>query len=100
MSVIEDECEITEQRFLELKEKQSPLSHPVLKRRHTFSYGGGVIEIDVYPNWKKTAILETELTDRSKRIELPDFIRVVKEVTGEKAYSNAAMSMQFPTELL
>lgn len=99
MSVIEDEQSINTERFLELKSKIKKGTAPVLKSRHTFEYKGQVFEIDVYPNWKRTCIMETELPDRSTEVEMPEFIQIVSEVTGEKKYSNASMAASFPQEL-
>ena len=61
-------------------------------------YGGQLFEIDVYPAWKNTAIMETELDDREREVEIPTFIEIIREVTGYKAYSNASMSKSFPKE--
>ena len=59
-----------------------------------------LFEIDVYPEWKKTAIMETELDSRERTVEFPDFIDIVKDVTGDKSYSNRGMSHIFPKEQL
>ncbi len=99
MSVTEIEGEITEQRFVQLSENIKQDTRPVLKTRHTFLYGNQIFEIDVYPQWKNTAIMETELDSRERRVEIPPFIHIIREVTGNKAYSNAAMSKSFPPEI-
>ena len=39
-----------------------------------------------------------ELSDRETSVTHPSFIRVVREVTGIREYSNAAMSKHFPKE--
>ena len=44
----------------------------------------------------KEVLAELEAT--LSEIEMPDFIHVVREVTGIRAYSNAAMSRSFPGE--
>ena len=51
-----------------------------------------------HPEWKNTAILETELSDRDTVVKFPDFIKIVADVTGDKRYSNASMSRSFPEE--
>ena len=73
-------------------------TQPINKLRHTFIYEGQIFEIDVYPQWKSTAIMETELDDPKKEVKIPSFINIVREVTGNKAYSNAGMSRRFPKE--
>jgi CYTH domain-containing protein len=100
MSVYEDEREISEGEYLDLLAKRKQDTVTLRKTRHTFDYLGQIFEIDVYPEWRKSAILETELGSRETVVEFPDFIRIIKEVTGEKKYSNAAMSREFPKELV
>ena len=100
MSAIEEESKISEKEFSTLSENIRKGSRPLAKCRHTFLYSGQIFEIDVYPEWKKSAIMETELSSREEQVIFPSFIRVIKEVTGERAYSNSAMSTAFPEEIL
>jgi CYTH domain-containing protein len=99
MSASETECEISEERFLSLKERIAKGTVAILKSRHTFSYLGHVFEIDVYPAWKNTCIMEVEMESREEKISFPPFIEIVADVTGEKRYSNASMSRSFPEEI-
>ena len=99
MSAYEDECEITESEFLALRENIDPDTTPIIKTRHTFVYQSQLFEIDVYPNWQSCAIMETELPSEDTVVEIPSFIKIIKEVTGIKAYSNASMSRVFPKEI-
>ena len=71
----------------------------VAKASLDVSDGEHTVEIDIYPEWDSTAILEVELRSRDEQISLPDFIKILKEVTGDKRYSNASMSRTFPEEL-
>ena len=96
----EHEREITESEFASLATQILDGTHPVSKVRHTFLYRGALFELDVYPEWKQTAIMETELDSRDTALERPDFIEIVKEVTGDKSYSNRAMAQHFPAEQL
>ena len=100
MSVTEIEGEISEERYTELSHLIADGTSPVIKTRHTFIYKGQLFEIDVYPQWENTAIMETELEDREVQVEFPQFIEILLEVTGDKAYSNAAMSRSFPAEII
>lgn len=98
MSAYEDEREISKEEFLLLAEKKDEKTLPIHKVRHTFVYLGQLFEIDVYPQWKNTAILETELKTRETEVKFPEFINIIRDVTGDKRYSNAGMSRAFPTE--
>ena len=92
MSAEEMEREISEAEYLGLKKKIRPGSRPIIKTRYAFFYNNQSYEIDVYPFWERTAMLELELEDRDKKIEFPSAIRVIREVTGERKYSNSSMA--------
>ena len=98
ISAVEIETEIDSARFSELAATPLGATRPITKRRHTFVYLGQLFEIDVYPEWQSTAIMETELADERAVAQMPPFITVVREVTGDKRYSNASMSHSFPEE--
>ena len=100
VSAIEDEREISAAEYENLAKNIKHGTTPVQKTRHTFVYEGQLFEIDVYPSWKCTAIMETELDSRDKTVEIPDFIEIVADVTENKSYSNRGMSQSFPEEQL
>ena len=100
MSVFEDEKEISVGEYNKLLTARMDGTVTLTKTRHTFIYKGQTFEVDVYPEWTKSAILETELDSREREVEFPAFVRVIAEVTGEKKYSNASMSHKFPDELI
>ena len=58
-------------------------------------------ELDIYPFSEKLAILELELENPSQEIHFPDYINVIKEVSDDGRYSNAALSKAgtFPAEI-
>ena len=98
MSAIEDERELSLEEYELLLKNADPASHPIHKVRHVFTYQNQVFEIDVYPEWQNNAILETELDTKEKTVEFPPFIEIISDVTGNRRYSNAAMSRAFPEE--
>lgn len=98
MSVREREREISENEFMALSKNIAEGTRPLKKIRYTFDFSNQTFELDVYPEWKSTAIMETELKSRDEMVEMPDFITIIREVTGERAYSNASMSRNFPKE--
>ena len=98
MSVLEDEREISEDSYNEKSALIDEGLTPVIKVRHTFRYLDFTVEIDVYKEWERCCILEVELKSEDTRLTLPDFIKVVCEVTGVKDYSNHSMAKCFPKE--
>ncbi len=53
---------------------------------------GQYLEIDVYPTSDKYAILEVEFSSEEDELVVPDFIKVIKEVTGDEAYYNSSIA--------
>ncbi len=98
MSSHEDEALIDEARFNELAADMAEGTSAVKKTRHTFKHGEHTFEIDIYPTWHNTCIMEVELDDEGEKISMPDIVRLVREVTGDKKYSNASMARLFPKE--
>ena len=98
MSCEETEREISGEEYLALTERRDESRTPIEKRRVIFRFGDQLFEVDLYPGWKKTCILETELRSRGERPPFPAFLRVIREVTGVKGYSNADMAKAFPKE--
>lgn len=98
MSSVESEREISENEFLKLSEGIEAGSHPIKKTRLTFEYMSKIFEIDIYPEWKKTCILEVELQGEGEDIDFPNFIKIISDVTGKREYSNHRMAFEFPNE--
>ena len=97
-SSTEMEREISPDEFTALNALALADRKPIHKTRHIFTYKNQLFEIDVYPEWQKTAIMETELDSADMEVEFPSFIKIVRDVTGAKKYSNAGMSKDFPKE--
>ena len=57
-------------------------------------------EIDIYPFSQNTAICEIELASEDETFEMPKYVKVIKEVTDDKRFSNYAFSKQIPEEML
>ena len=100
LSSFEDEREISEAEYDILLAEIRPDSRTLRKTRRVVRVGDVDFEIDEYPEWERTCIMETELKSREEQVAMPEFIRVIAEVTGNKAYTNAAMSVKFPDELI
>lgn len=100
MSSLEREEEISAERFDALALERREGSEPVIKRRITFSFEGQLFEVDIYPQWHRSCIMELELPSRETEIRWPPFITLVADVTGKKEYSNSSMSARFPDELV
>lgn len=94
MSRIEIESEITKEEydnFLMMPHRGNTL----LKTRYIIHMNNLKYEIDVYPFWEETAILEIELKSEDEKYEIPDFIEILGDVTGNKDYSNNSLSNKY-----
>jgi len=85
---IEREREIEKTEYERLLTEADPSMHTLKKYRYCIPHGDFVCEIDVYPDISDWAVLEIELRDEAQQINLPTFVKVIREVTGEKEYSN------------
>lgn len=98
MSHIENEREIPPEEYARLLRRADPARRTIEKRRYTLPWEGHVFEIDVYPFWKRQAVMEVELKDESEAAPLPPSVEVLRELTGDRAYSNAALALSVPRE--
>lgn len=89
---VELEKEISEEEYRAYLEHRDPSRHTIVKTRYAFPYEGHTAEVDIYPFWTDRAILETELEDEGDIARLPPFIRYLREVTEDPAYTNAALA--------
>lgn len=65
---------------------------PIEKIRYCFEYENQLFELDTYPFSNDMAILELELSEPEQHISFPDNIKIIKEVTGDSCYANAAIA--------
>jgi Uncharacterized protein conserved in bacteria len=98
MRRIEDEKTIDAERYAELLERADGARRPIQKARYCFTQDGKLWELDVFPFWTDRAFLEIELTDEGEIFALPPGIRLIREVTDDPRYTNAALSLQIPED--
>lgn len=98
MRQIEREREISEAEYEELLKTADPERIPIHKERWVVEYHGQKFEIDLFPFWKKQAYLELELSDESQEIDFPPALERIREVTGDRRYSNRGLAREIPAE--
>ena len=67
---------------------------PIIKTRQILVFEGQRFEIDSYPFSSELATMELELESAEQYISFPPFVKMIKEVTGDKRYSNAALAAE------
>ncbi len=95
---IEKEYEITPQQYKDCLKDADLSLKPISKTRHYLMYKDIYYEIDVFPFWKNQAYLEVELSSQNDTFDIPPFIKAIREVTGDKRYTNHALAGNVPDE--
>ena len=92
MKRVEVEKRLSKDAYLTLLMNADTSKRQIRKDRYCLTYENQYFEIDVYPFWDDQAIAEIELSNENTPIVFPDFIRVVREVTDDPSYKNAALA--------
>ncbi len=88
----ENEYEISAENYAELLKEKKADCVPVSKKRICFMYKKQLFELDLYPFSDEFAILELELDSPEQKIFYPEYVKIIKEVTGISEYSNSALA--------
>jgi CYTH domain-containing protein len=89
----ETESEITEKEYNQALKRANPDKCAVEKTRFVFKWHDQVFELDLFKgHLKGLAILEIELKDKDDTVELPPFLKVIKEVTKDKKFTNFSLA--------
>ena len=89
---VEIERRLSESEYIRLLMKADTTMRQIRKDRYCLTFDNQYFEIDVYPFWNDKAILEIELSDENAEIRFPKEIAVIKEVTDDESYKNAALA--------
>lgn len=84
---IEKEDRITKDEYVAHLASADTSLHQIAKTRNCFVYDNQYFEMDTYPFSDEYAVLEVEVNDIKEPVNLPP-LTIVREVTGEVAYSN------------
>ena len=88
----EDEGEIDQLEYIRLSQEMQPGCKPLGKTRYRIPYAGHVLEFDIYPFWDDRAIMEIELTSEAEGAAIPDYVRIVRDVSADPAYKNRSLA--------
>lgn len=94
----EQEREISETEYLSLLQRADPERRSIEKRRYVLAYDGKEFEIDVYPFWQDKAVMEIELSEETEAVKLPPEIEIIRDVTADRRYTNAALAREIPVD--
>lgn len=97
---IEEEQEIDEKEYNILLGFADEGRSPIEKTRWCVPMGELIAEIDIFPFWEDKAICEVELPTEDTPVTLPEWMRVLRDVTADPRYTNAAMAKEIPNDTL
>ena len=95
---VEREREISPEEYAALLTDADGERRPIEKVRRCIPYEGHTLEIDVFPFWTDRAFCECELSREDEALSLPPWLEVVREVTGDRRYTNNALARCIPAE--
>ena len=94
----EREEEISAAEYQSKLQEANPELNPIEKRRYRIPNAGQMMEIDIYSFWDDRATLEIELESEDQAPKLPEWLEIVRELTGERAYKNRYLAESIPME--
>lgn len=92
LSCYEDEYEISIDEYSALLLNADEEKKSISKTRYSFEYCDHILEIDVYDFWNDRATLEIELQSEDEAFSIPDFIKVIKEISLDGRYKNTNLA--------
>lgn len=96
----EREEQISPREYRALLERADPALRTLEKTRWCIPWAGLTLEVDLFPFWGDRAFLEIELEDPRKVPPLPDWVKLIREVTEDRRYTNRALAETVPMEPL
>ena len=97
-AAVEEEETLDGDGYLSLLCRADPARSVLRKCRVTFHIGTQCYEIDLYPFFTRTAVLETELGSADDALTFPPELVILREITGIPSLSNHALARRIPSE--
>lgn len=92
MKRVEIERRLSQSEYLTLLMDADYNKRPIRKTRYLLSYAHQYLEVDVFPFWKDKAVVEIELSDENQQAVFPEQLQVLREITGDPAFTNSALA--------
>ena len=95
---MEYERDISKEEYEKYLAEADPSRSAIQKERWILNYCGQMFEIDLFPFWQNQAYMELELDREDQSIVFPPDLVILREVTGDKGYTNSALAKEIPPE--
>ncbi len=93
--VLETERQVSNALYESLLQQADPYRSTIRKTRRSFIWRGQYFELDTYHEpVDNLVILETKGIAEQESVNFPPFLRIVKEVTGDKDYYNYNIALR------
>lgn len=89
---LESDRHIDSKLYLNLLRRKDHTKRSIKKTRYHFLYEGQYFEADVFQNQHEGLFILERERGLDSPTNLPNFLKVVKEITGDSAYSNYALA--------
>ena len=83
---------LSQGKYLQTLMEADPAKRPIRKTRYCLTYDNQYFEIDVFPFWDDKAMVEIVTSQARQEIRFPRELEIIREVTGDEAYSNAVLA--------
>lgn len=87
---------ISRDEYLAYLNDPSTAKASIEKDRYCIVHDSQYFELDVFPFWDDKALLEIELCSEDDDVRFPDFVKIIKEVSSDKAYNNSTLAETNP----
>lgn len=96
MKRIEIERRLSQSEYLRSLMDADTSKRQIRKTRYCLTHNNRYFEIDVYPFWNDRAVVEIELNHEDDKIDFPDWLNIIREITDDKAYRNSSIAEKIP----
>lgn len=86
------ERRLDKDEYLKLLMEADPSMRQIRKRRYCLTQNNRYYEIDIYPFWPDFAVLKVPLRAEEEEAVLPDFAKVLEDITDDPCYTNLALA--------
>ena len=100
LSHFEDEREISLSEYENELKNRDTSKKTIEKTRYCIDFAAHTLEIDVYPFWTDRAVLEIELSSEDESFDIPDYLKVIKEITDDGRYKNTNLAKEIPMDII
>ncbi len=92
---IEIETYISKEEYNAYLNQNEYITGVISKDRYCIVYGDKYFELDIYPFMPTTATLEIELLSEDESYEIPNFVKLIRDVSTEREYRNSYLAQKY-----